>query len=66
MPAARTLPAGRFQAMACRNAGCAGGLAAALAAAAEEAERKGLRLVVHECYRPHRATEAFVVDVEIS
>ncbi|MGO9004527.1 MAG: hypothetical protein ACLQIQ_05390 [Beijerinckiaceae bacterium] len=52
--------------MACRNAGCAGGLAAALAAAAEEAERKGLRLVVHECYRPHRATEAFVVDVEIS
>lgn len=35
------------------------GAAAALAGAAEEAQRQGLRLIVYDCYRPHRATEAF-------
>jgi D-alanyl-D-alanine dipeptidase len=35
-------------------------VAAALAAAAEEAAREGLRLVVYDCYRPQRATDAFV------
>jgi D-alanyl-D-alanine dipeptidase len=35
-------------------------VAAALAAAAEEAAREGLKLIVYDCYRPPRATAAFV------
>jgi zinc D-Ala-D-Ala dipeptidase len=35
-------------------------VAAALIEAAKEAEKEGLRLVVHDCYRPHRATKAFL------
>jgi zinc D-Ala-D-Ala dipeptidase len=35
-------------------------VAAALAAAAEEAARDGLKLVVYDCYRPPRATAAFL------
>jgi D-alanyl-D-alanine dipeptidase len=34
-------------------------VAAALAEAAKETEREGLRLIVYDCYRPHRATQAF-------
>jgi D-alanyl-D-alanine dipeptidase len=35
-------------------------MADALATAAAEAERRGYRLVIYDCYRPQRATDAFV------
>lgn len=35
-------------------------VAEALAAAQKEAESEGLRLVVYDCYRPQRATKAFI------
>lgn len=35
-------------------------VAAALAAVQKDAEKQGLRLVVYDCYRPQRATRAFI------
>ncbi|MGB8278867.1 MAG: M15 family metallopeptidase [Methylovirgula sp.] len=39
-------------------------VAQALAAVAEEAAVQGLRLVVYDCYRPQRATQAFIAWAE--
>jgi zinc D-Ala-D-Ala dipeptidase len=41
-------------------------VAVALLRAAEEAQSEGLRLVVHDCYRPVRATKAFLQWAEDS
>ncbi len=54
MPALTISPAGSPQCWLYKD------VAAALVEAANEAETEGVRLVVHDCYRPHRVTKAFL------